>query len=175
MRGIVKGGLNDGGSNIKNHYSIQVDMRNLATKDVTIPLINVSKSIAIFTIQPGGGATAPCNNYQIKIKDTTTITITRGTANSGGDIINAEVYEFNNVKSKQTIDYLYTANWTNNITISNVNKDKCFVFASGYTSVYGTDISTVQHGYYLSSNTNLVLSAIYTMNLNFHIQILELS
>lgn len=175
MRGIVKGGLNDGGASITQHYSIQVDMTNLTTKDVTISAINVSKSIAIFNVQTTNGATAPSNLYQIKIKDATTINITRGTASSIGNFINIEVYEFNNVKSKQTVDYSYTANWSNNITINNVNKDKCFVFVSGYTTTYGTGIEHVQYGYYLSSNTNLVLNAYPSMNINFHVQIIELS
>lgn len=101
-RGIVKGGLNDGGgSNIK---SIQrgVNSCTSISQTVTISAIDVTKSIVNISYSCSGNNALRNLLPKVVITNSTTLTITFNISPGYEVYVSWEVIEFNNVKNLQT-------------------------------------------------------------------------
>lgn len=102
-RGIVKGGLNDGGSNIKSIQRGSVSFSTSALDTTaTISPVDITKSIVRITYI---GLTSSNRNPVLIVPvltNGTTITFTRKEALGTSVVVRWEVIEYNNVKSKQT-------------------------------------------------------------------------
>ena len=140
MRGIVKGGLNDGGSNIKSIQKISTTITNgNTTKNVTINAVTATKSIVYLTFYKTAAANAQNIFISAEITSSTNIMLTR---NDSNDTVAIEcfVVEFYNVKSKQTGSLSLVANTASNTaSISSVDTSKSLLFFSYYTN-YGSNI-----------------------------------
>jgi hypothetical protein len=134
MQGVVKGGLNDGGSNIKSKQSGKVLM-NGGTKTVTISAVDLTKAIVRITYAPSSQSNPSANAVTVsgELTNATTITFTLNQTINNITVL-WEVIEFNNVKSLQS------GNWNNSLasstlTVSSVNPSKSMLFYSDWTSV----------------------------------------
>lgn len=111
MRGIVKGGLNDGGSNIKSIQRgfIQLDNGGASpyTNSITISAVDLTKAIIKITVNGND----PDNTYytverhcvKASLTNATTLALylTAATISPYCPSVSWEVIEFNNVKSLQ--------------------------------------------------------------------------
>lgn len=155
-RGIVKGGLNDGNSNIKRIQTGQATITTGNTNlDVTISAIDTTKSVIL--VSPTGSSWYV--DYDIAsgvITNSTTITLSRGA--TGGGVYGCTVYwtviEFKIVKSLQSGSAAMPSSSTN-VTISAVNIDNCLLFCSAKNSLHTQYALTMT--YNLTTTTNLYL------------------
>lgn len=171
-RGIVKGGLNDAGSNVKSIQSGYVSV-NETTANVTISAVNLANSIVKITYtNQSAGDTAKNLSIQAKLTNSTNIQFTNGGIYSYPFQVYWEVIEFQNVKSIQKGDYAYTT--SGSTTISSVNTSKAMLFFSFYsdsTNSSSNNLSyTVMGGYINSSSVSFYGE---TFNAYIHWQVVE--
>lgn len=151
-RGVVKGGLNDGGKNIK---SIQRGILRLddigGSETVTISAVDLTKAVVKISFSGMGYTFTDTTRYslvQAKLTSSTTIVISRG-EDSGDMRVWWEVIEFNNVKSLQKGDanaLVYNGVYgfdVQEVSISTVDPLKSIIFFSYKTTALGGSSSII--------------------------------
>ncbi len=135
MRGIVKGGLNDGGSNIKSIQRGTITLSGTST-NVTISPIDISKSIVLISIE---GANID-NAFRVlvsgRLTSSTNLLLTVGNIDYP-PTVSWQVIEFNNVKSLQR-GYTSINSDIQTVTISSVNTSKSFLVTSKDATLFDT-------------------------------------
>lgn len=156
-KGIVIGGLNSGGSNIKSKQSGTVGITDLSQIDVAISPIDLSKSI-VRVFFAGTGQITQLNYMMITVDFLTnsSIRIKRG-ASLGSYVqpIYWEVIEFNNVKSLQRGSLVMTTA-SQNVTCSPVDVSKSMLFYHQWSTSTDGLAKNVRLGNYLTSPTNIL-------------------
>lgn len=147
-QGLVFGGLNSGGSNIK---SIQRGSISLGSNTITLSIapVDLSKTVLILTNEAAAyNKNAGANAIKGEFVDNQTLRFSTKSFINYGPIVNFFVVEFNNVKSIQRGSFIETfvrdgSIKSRDIAISSVNINKSLIFFSfktgdGYFGYYGS-------------------------------------
>lgn len=140
MQGIVRGGLNDGESNIKSIQRGTTSFTAAATtKDITISQVDISKSIVrvsmVVTAQDQTPHTQKTIGCGARLTTSTNLNLAKLVG--GKDItVSWEVIEFNNVKTIQRgiLDSSQNFTFTVSITAVDLNKSLLFTNSKAYNS-----------------------------------------
>ena len=161
--GPVKGLVGGGGLIIKSRQIVQVAVVAGTAATSTITPVDLSK--AAVHIIGGAGITwsGPAISYiNAYLSDESTVTWQTNYENINAGNNLAMVYEFENVKSLQTIHHVVLSGTsTNDETINAVNKDKCHFYPG--TLVWGEDDNMSIGGPFVY---NSVTSRIYANSLS---------
>jgi len=157
--GNVVGGITGTASNIKSIQRGQAVFTSQTTINVTISLVDLTKSIVIVELQNGNETDPTAVFVQGKLNSSTQLNLSRqGVGNSNALSIRWTVIEFNNVKSLQTGTSGIS---TGTVTISTVDPAKSLVFFSISCYVYpvvGTNAGDVRHSAWFNSSTQIELT-----------------
>lgn len=169
-RGIVRGGLNDGGSNIKSIQRGSVNV-NATTVNVAISSVDPTKAIVMLAV---AGRSSGNSNYNLvsgAITSPTNIAFYIG-ASGSSTTVDWVVIEFNNVKSFQSGNKVTTLA-TDSVTISNVNMEKSILFYSFSSSDSSATFSNATVSVSLSTGTNIAISQFNAVNKSIQWQVIE--
>lgn len=152
MRGIVKGGLNDGGgSNIKSIQYGDTSMSG-STLDIPISIVDLTKSIAIVSYTSGTDA-ANTSSPMAQFPNAGILNIS--TAGISNSTISWRVIEFNNVKSLQKGSITLSATGNVPATITAVNRSKSIVVGSFKTNDTNTNAKHQMQRWHLPTDTTV--------------------
>lgn len=165
MRGIVKGGLNDGGSNIK---SIQRGMYNVTdtttTIDISIANVDLTKSVPTISFDASYG-NQMADLWKCELTSSTNLRITRIGLIATNIFVSWEVIEYNNVKSLQS--GLCAANaYPFSVSISNIDTSKSKLFYSFTNSYNNSDTEQYCFVSGFIKNSTLIEFRGYMANIN---------
>jgi len=166
-----------GGSNIKSQQRITYSLLNgSASANVSITPVEWGASLVdVSIIGNSGGADDLAVRAKLQL-DGDSVDLLRGA--SGADLeIELVVTEYNNVKSKQVIDYNGTSisgnPWSTNQTITTINASKAKVIESHYTDNGNNDIDAIYVNSILTDSNLQTKMYPNGWTYNFSTQILE--
>lgn len=154
MQGIVRGGNNDGGSNIKSiQRGTAIITAGGYTLDISMSSVDINKSIILVSSHAStyieSGKIAGKNLVRAELVSATSITVHTTNITEQNISLSWVVVEFNNVKSKQS----GTINSSSSVTISPVDLSKSLSFV---TFVVGsTDYTGYMMQHQLVNSTTL--------------------
>lgn len=175
MQGIVKGGNNDGGSNIKSIQTFYVALGTATlTYDITLSTVDMDKSVVLIDTYNTASEQIKFSSFYAELTSSTNVKVTRYAQPSANTVtVSVTVIEYNNVKSLQRGLKSFDGNPSRNVTISAVNVDKSLIFISK-SSATTTAGFIIPNGYArLSSTTNLNYTEGGTYTRDFAWQVIE--
>lgn len=170
MKGIVKGGLNDGVSNIESHQNGSLTFTPTTT---TLTISAVVPANSIVKVYPMQGSNTGLTEYvSAEITNATTVTFRHGQAVSVN--IMWEVIEYNNVKSKQSGVKSQSALTTSGINaytvpIASVNTNKSILVSSIDVAV-SSEIYYDRYGREITNATTLTFKVYGPVNADINIR-----
>jgi hypothetical protein len=162
------------GENIKSIQSGVISSIVTAVATASINEIDQNKSIAFSNARTHTEIDLRKSSFSTSLSSSS-VTFTRFIGNETATI-SYQIFEFNNVLSKQVVTGINLDNITSNVTINAVNIDKTLVFLDFTSTTLTADTDTFQVPvYYLSSTTNLFVRFGSSASRTGVAQILELT
>jgi hypothetical protein len=143
LQGLAKFKIDGSAGSLKNIQRVYVNFNSGTTMDVTIDPVNTSNTIVRLNyntfLSAKYGAVAPT------LINSTTVRLTRGATSASNLYVNVVVEEYYCVKSKQvgSISYSEEAMIEQDVTIDEVDVNKCIII----TNIYG-NIAATEYMYY---------------------------